>query len=69
MAEILATYTYTLNSDGMSYSIQCNNKSECTNAIVPSEYNGLPVTTITDWAFSDCTQLTTVYIPETITSI
>ncbi len=63
----LATYNYILLTDG--YSINCNNKNQATEAIIPSEYNGLPVTRIASGAFSGCRSLTRVTIPNSITSI
>ena len=37
--------------------------------IVPETYNGLPVTSIGNYAFSGCTSLTSVTIPDSVTSI
>lgn len=39
------------------------------NLIIPSEYNGLPVTIISDKAFLECTNLTSVTIPDSVTTI
>ena len=36
---------------------------------IPDSINGLPVTSIGDWAFSGCTGLTSIMIPDTVTSI
>ncbi len=36
---------------------------------IPSEIDGLPVTQIVDWAFPNCSGLTSVTIPESVTSI
>lgn len=70
MAEILATYSYTaLGTSPQTYSITCTNKSTCTKAIIPSEYNGSPVTSIGAEAFYNCTLLTSVTIPNSVTSI
>lgn len=40
-----------------------------TEIIIPSEIDGLPVTEIGDWAFSDCSSLTSVTIPDSVTMI
>ena len=37
--------------------------------IIPDTINGLPVTSIGNWAFSYCTSLTSVTIPDSVTSI
>ncbi len=36
---------------------------------IPSEKNGVPVTQISDGAFSDCNKITQVYIPESVTKV
>ena len=36
---------------------------------IPSTINGLPVTSIGNYAFSNCTSLTSVTIPDSVTSI
>lgn len=69
MAEILATYSYTLNKDNSSYSVSCNNKDSCTKAIIPSEYSGLPVTSISISAFENCRTLESIIISENIKSV
>ncbi len=37
--------------------------------IIPSEIDGLPVTSIGEWAFCGCSGLTSVTIPDSVTSI
>jgi hypothetical protein len=68
MSEILATYTYNELPDG-TYSITCNNKTECTKAEIPSTYEGQPVTVIGNRAFVNCTTLKSVIIPDGIIKI
>ena len=42
---------------------------EITKAVIPSEINGLPVTNIGKQAFSYCLSLTSVTLPESVTSL
>lgn len=60
---------YTLNSDGESYSISKTSAFNETELIIPSQYNGKPVTTIGYSGFSNCDSLTSVIIPNSVTSI
>ena len=58
---------FTLNSDGNSYSVAGDNPSG--DIIIPSTYQGKPVTVLADSAFKDCRNLTGVVLPSTITAI
>ena len=40
-----------------------------TAVVIPDTYEGLPVTSIGNWAFEGCTSLTSVTIPDSVTSI
>ena len=59
---------FTLNSDKASYSVK---RGTCTDAeiVIPSVYNGKPVTSIADEAFSYSGLLTRITIPNSVTSI
>lgn len=63
-------------SEGLFFSLQGNEYTlidigtcEDTDIIIPKTYNGCPVSAIGDRAFSDCSLLTKVTIPDSITSI
>ncbi len=60
---------YTLNSDKKSYSITGIGSCTDTDVIIPSTYEGLPVTSIGDYAFRDRTTITSITIPDSVTSI
>lgn len=61
--------TFTLNSNGTSYSVtDCVN--EYPGAIeIPEAYSSLPVTAIGAEAFRDCEKITSVVIPDSVISI
>ena len=40
-----------------------------TDIVIPATYNGLPVTSIGSDAFEDCTDLTSISIPDSVTSV
>ena len=60
---------FTLNEDGESYSV--TGIGTCTDAdiVIPNTYNGKPVTGIGDFAFSGCTDITSVVIRDGVASI
>ena len=60
---------YTLNSSGDSYSVTGVGHCGVAELTIPSVYNGLPVTSIGDHAFSSCAQLESVVIPDSVASI
>ncbi len=59
---------FTLNDDGASYAVSIGS---CTEAAItiPNAHDGKPVTIIRDSAFYDCSSLTSIIIPNSITSI
>ena len=61
--------TYVLNTDGTEYSLTDCNESFAGEIQIPSTYNGLPVTSIGDSAFQDCTSITRITIPDSIASV
>jgi hypothetical protein len=60
-------YTYTTNGDGTCTITGYTGSGGAVT--IPSTINGLPVTSIEDWAFGYCTTLTSVTIPDSVTSI
>ena len=60
---------YTLNSDNTSYSVSGIGTATDTNIVIPSTYEGLPVTEISNKAFETRTNITSVVIPDSVTSI
>lgn len=61
--------TFTLNPDGVSYSVTDCNASANGELMIPATYNGYPVSGIDYKAFSFCSSLTSVTIPNSVTSI
>ena len=59
---------FTLNSDGKSYSVTGIGTCTDLDVIIPSTYNGLPVTSISNSAFRGC-NITGITIPKSVTSI
>ena len=58
---------YELNIDGKSYSVTGIGTCTDRDLVIPSMYNGLPVTKVGEKAFKNCTSLTSVTIPNSIT--
>jgi len=66
---IIGAVKYTLNSDEKSYSVTGIDTTTANEATISSEYEGLPVVSIGQYAFSDCASLVNLNIPDSITSI
>ena len=61
--------TFSLNEDGKSYSVTDCKESANGSLTIPSTYNGKTVTTIADFAFSGCSNLTSITVPDSVTTI
>ena len=60
---------FSLNSDRKSYTLFGIGTCKDTEIVIPSEYDGLPVIAIGDDAFYGCFKLTSITIPDSVTSI
>ena len=60
---------YTLSSDGTYYTVTGIGTATATDIVIPSKYNDLPVTAIAASAFKDYTSLTSIIVPDNVTSI
>ena len=61
--------TFTLTYDEASYAVSDCDENAFGELVIPSEYNGKSVTEIDDSAFKDCKAITSVTIPDSVTSI
>lgn len=60
---------YILNQDGESYAVNGIGVATDTDIVIPSEYDGKPVTSISYSAFKDCASITSILIPDSVTFI
>ena len=64
------TFAYILNSSGTEYSVIAGSEIDKeTNISIPTEFNGLPVTEIGDYGFSENEGILSVYVPSSIKKI
>ena len=66
-------FDFTTDSETMTASVRLKEEfrqdSTLTKIVIPYEIEGLPVTSIGDYAFYDCTGLTSINIPNSVTNI
>ena len=60
---------FELNYDETEYAVRGIGSCADTEIVIPKMYEGLPVTKIRQTAFSDCTALTSITIPDSVTEI
>ena len=60
---------YTLNAEGDSYSVTGIGTCTDTDIVIPSTYNGLPVTSIGEYSFQCCENIFSVTIPNSVRNI
>ena len=58
----------TLSEDGTYYEVSGIGECKDSNIVIPSEYEGIPVTRIGDMAFSGC-DIESIVLPDTVTII
>ncbi len=61
--------TFQLNGDNKSYSVTGIGTCTDTDIIIPTTYEGLPVTAIAYSAFKNCENITSLTIPDSVTEI
>ena len=61
--------SYSLSADETSYTVVGIGTATDTEIVIPSRYNGLPVTNIGGGAFLSCNSMTSITIPAGVTSI
>ena len=66
---VSASITFEINRDGNEYMVSRIDRSSNGSINIPSEHNGLPVTSIGGYAFSGSGDITSVVIPQSITFI
>ncbi|MBR2927371.1 MAG: leucine-rich repeat domain-containing protein [Clostridia bacterium] len=60
---------FTLSTDGTSYSVTGIGECTDTDIVIPATYKGLTVTEIGERAFESCSNITSIVIPNSVTSI
>ncbi len=66
ISEASGDYDYEIQEDGVEITKYNGNGGD---VVIPSKINGEKVIGIGDWAFSECTSLTSLTIPDSVSSI
>ena len=69
MAASASNLSYTLNSDGKSYTVSGCKDSASGKLTIPETYKGLPITGIRDRVFVGCDELTEIVVSDSVTTI
>lgn len=64
----LGPFSFEYDDEKNCYAVKCVDKT-ITSCVIPSEYNGIPVKIIRGFGFNDCTQLSSITITKSITTI
>lgn len=69
-AGFIDVFTFELSGDGKSYSVSAGEGAQYLKEVtVPAKYKDLPVLTVESYAFKDYTNLTKIYLPNSIKNI
>ena len=69
MVKVSVGLDLTLNPNGKSYSVSGIGTCTESDLLIPSEYEGLPIISVDSNAFKDCAFVTSVTIPDSVTTI
>ncbi len=61
--------SFTLNEGGDGYVVSGIGSFDGTELVIPAEHEGLPVVALAESAFEGCKQLTSVVLPDTVTTL
>ena len=68
-AASISNLTLKINYDNKSYCVDYCNTEAMGSLVIPSTYNGKPITSISSLAFSNCKNLTSITVPNSVKNI